>query len=398
MLDVEKIKQDFPILQRKINDNDFVYLDSASTSQKPKQVIEAVKSFYENNNSNIHRAVYKTAEESTEMYESAREKVRSFLNAKGYQIIFTKNCTEAINLVATGWASKNLKRDDLVTSTVMEHHSNIVPWQTLKHRGISLDFIDIDDNGNLQEKEPNSKLLTLTHSSNVLGTINDVKELTQKYHDNNSLVMVDAAQSAPHMKMDLKNMDCDFLTFSGHKMLAPTGVGVLAVKEEIAERMDPILFGSDMIKEVSLQGTKFADAPFKFETGTQNLSSVVGLSAAIDYINDVGMDNIEEHEKKLTEEALHQIGMIDGIKIFGQPKSRNGIISFNLEGTHSHDLATILNESGVAIRSGHHCTQPLMKRLGVTSVARASFYLYNTTENIEVLKEGIEKSKEVFKV
>lgn len=399
MFDVEKIRQDFPILKRKINGKPLVFLDSASTSQKPKQVIDAIKEFYENYNSNIHRSVYKTAEESTEKYEGTREKIKKFIGADDYQIIFTKNCTEAINLVANGWAMKNLSRGDCVNLSIMEHHSNLVPWQRLQSKGVSLNFWDIDDEGNLriEDLKKNTRIVSLTQISNVLGTINNVKEIAKICHENNSLLMVDGAQSVPHIKVNLKNIGCDFIAFSGHKMLGPTGIGVLAVKKEIADDMDPILFGSDMIREVNTHETTFADPPTKFETGTPNIEGVVGLSVAIDYLNKIGMEEIENHERKITEYAMEKINGIENVKVYG-PKIRGGIISFNFGDVHSHDLATVMNEDGIAIRSGHHCAQPLMKRFGVTSMSRASFYLYNTKQEIDFFIEALIRAKEVFKI
>lgn len=400
MLDVEKIKNDFPILKREINGRPLVYLDSASTSQKPSQVIEAIKNFYENHNSNVHRSVYTTAAEATEMYEGTREKIRKFLDAGDYEIIFTKNCTEAINIVADGWAMKNLGPGDRILSSVMEHHSNIVPWQRVTDYGMSLDFLDVDENGELevQPLEKGTKLISLTHASNVLGTINNAKEISKMCHDNGALLMLDAAQSVPHMRVSLKDLDCDFAAFSSHKMLGPTGVGVLAVKKNLAEEMGPLILGSDMIKEVTLEKTTFSSPPTKFESGTPNISGVVGLSAAIDYLSGLGMKNVESHEKEISKYALYRLSEVENVKIYGPKQNRSGIVSFNLGDVHSHDLATIMDEGGVAIRSGHHCAQPLMKKFGVSSMARASFYVYNGKEDIDVLIDGIKKSVEVFKL
>jgi len=399
-LNVEKIRKDFPILGRKINGRPLVFLDSASTSQKPRQVIDAVRGFYENSNANVHRSVYKISSEATDMYEGAREKTRRFIGADGYHIIFTKNCTEAINLVARGWADRNLRKGDSVLSSVMEHHSNIVPWQRLRDKGVSMDFLDINDEGKLMvgSLKKSTRLVSLTHISNVLGTINNARELCRISHENGSMFMLDGAQSVPHMKINLKEIGADFMAFSGHKMLGPTGVGVLAVKKEIADQMDPLLFGSDMIKEVTLEKTTFAEPPIKFETGTPNISGVVGLSAAMDYLSKVGMENVEKHENVLTKHAIEKLGDVDGMKLYGPRKARSGIVSFNLKGAHSHDIATVLDEFGIAVRSGHHCTQPLMRRLGTTSMARASFYLYNTKGEIDALVDGLQKSKDVLKL
>lgn len=396
----EKLKEDFPIFKRKVNGRPLVFLDSASTSQKPYQVIEAEKEFYENYNANVHRSIYKISAEATEKYESAREKIQKLIGAEDYHIIFTRSCTESINFVAGGWAAKNMRKGDVILSSVMEHHSNIVPWQNLTRNGISIKFLDVNDDGELKLNglDKNAKLISITHMSNVLGTINNVSELAKIANENGSLLMLDGAQSVPHMKINLGEIGCDFLAFSGHKMLGPTGTGILAVRKGVAENMNPILFGSDMIKEVTLGGTTFAEAPMKFETGTPNIAGFVGLSAAVDYLSKVGMDNIERHERELTQYAIEKLSDISGIKIYGPQSNRGGIISFNLGDAHSHDVATIMDEIGVAIRSGHHCAQPLMKRLGITATARASFYLYNTKSDIDILVEGLEKSREVLKL
>lgn len=400
MFDVEKIREDFPILKREVKGNPLIYLDSASTSQKPMQVIDAVSNFYEKYNANIHRSVYDMAEEATEEYEGTRDKIRKFLNAKDYEIIFTKNCTEAINIVATGWAMRNLKGGDSVTLSMMEHHSNIVPWQRLRSNGVALRFMDVDDDGKLKPEKikDGTKIVSLTHASNVLGTINDVQNISKECRENGSLFMVDGAQSVPHMEVDLGKIGCDFMAFSGHKMLGPTGIGVLAVRKNLTDEMDPILFGSDMIKEVTPFNTTFADSPSKFETGTPNIAGVVGMSAAIDYLSKLGMKNVENHERDLTKHALEKLSEIKRIKIFGPKENRGGVVSFNLGDIHSHDIATILNEKGIAIRSGHHCAQPLMKRFGVNSMSRASFYLYNTKDEVDSFVDSLGKAGGVFKI
>ncbi len=393
-LNVSKIKKDFPILKRKINGNKFIYLDSASTSQKPIQVINSIKNFYEKNNSNVHRSIYKTSEESTKMFELTRFKIKKFLDAEDYEIIFTKNCTEAINLVVNGWVKKNIPKGKILSS-VMEHHSNIVPWFSLKN---PIKFLDVNNYGELNFNiDNNIKMVSLTHVSNVLGTINNVKEISEKCYENGSYFMLDGAQSTPHMKISLKKINCDFFTFSGHKMLSPTGVGVLAVKKELTEKMNPILFGSDMIKEVNLENFTVADSPYKFEAGTPNIESVIGLSSAIDYLEKIGMRNIEKHTKKITKYAFEQLQKIKNIKIYG-PKKRIGLISFNLKNIHSHDVASIINEYGIAIRSGHHCAQPLMKRFNVSSMSRASFYLYNDEYDVDSLINSLNKVYGVFKL
>lgn len=399
-MDVSKIRQDFPIFGRKINGKRFVYLDSASTSQKPVQVIEAVKEFYENRNSNVHRSIYTTSEESTEAYEGTREKVKKFLGAKDYDIVFTRNCTESINLVSQGWAAKNMSEDDTILSSVMEHHSNIVPWQRLADQGMFLDFIGVDDEGRLADKkiEKSTKIVSLAHVSNVLGTVNDVTKLTKECHDAGSLIMIDGAQSVPHMKIELDKIGCDFLAFSGHKMLAPAGVGVLAIKKEVAPDMGPMTLGSDMIKEVRLEGTTFTDSPLKFEAGTPNIEGVIGLSAAIDYLEGIGMDKIQKHESELTEYALKRLSENERIRVYGPMNDRAGIVSFDVVGVHSHDVASIMNQEGVAIRSGHHCAQPLMRRFGVNSMNRASFYMHNGKDDVDAMIDGIGKVEEVFKL
>jgi cysteine desulfurase/selenocysteine lyase len=397
MLNPDKVKKDFPIFKRKVNGKPLTYLDSASTSQKPRQVIEAVTDFYETCNSNVHRSVYKTSEEATERFESAREKVRRFFHADGYHVVFTKNCTEAINLVARGWASKNMERGDRILSGVMEHHSNIVPWQTLD--GISTDFLDILHDGRLKRTEirPGTKLVSVCHASNVLGTINDVRGMAREAHESGALVMVDGAQSAPHMRVDLKKIGCDFFAFSGHKMMGPTGTGGLLVKEGVAEDMGPLMFGSDMIKEVSLERTTFAGAPARFETGTPDIAGVIGLSAAIGYLEKIGMDNVEKHERSLSDYMVRELGQVDGLRIYGPVQQRSGVFSFNLGDAHPHDVATVLDQEGVAVRSGHHCAQPLMKRLGVSSTVRASTYVYNGQSDIGRLAESLEKARKVLK-
>ncbi len=406
MSDVEKVRKDFPILNKKVNGKQLVYLDNAATTQKPKQVIDAIKEYYESYNSNVHRAIYKLGEEATEKYEKARENVRKFINARSSkEIIFVRNSTEAINLVMRSWAFNNLKKDDEVTSTIMEHHSNIVPWQFVRDTiGIKLNFIDIDENGFLKMNEyeklvsKNTKLITVTHASNMLGTINPVKEIGKIAHDNESLVLVDAAQSVPHMPVDVQDLDCDFLVFSGHKMLAPMGISVLYCKEEILENMQPFLYGGDMIKSVTLEKAAWNDLPLKFEAGTSNVEGAVGLNAAIDYLNKIGMENIRKHEIELTKYALNKLSEIKDLEIYGpkDAESKSGAISFNIKNIHSHDVAQILDEEGIAIRSGHHCTMPLHIRLGIESSARASFYIYNTKEEIDVFIEALKKVKTVL--
>ncbi|MEM5805262.1 MAG: cysteine desulfurase [Candidatus Aenigmatarchaeota archaeon] len=404
-MNVEKIREDFPILKRKINGKPLVYFDNAATSQKPKQVIEALKEFYEKHNANVFRGVHTLSEEATEKYEEARRKIAEFINAENEkEIIFTRSTTEAINLVLYGYAIHNLKAGDEIISTIMEHHSNIVPWQFLQERGVKLKFVDIDDKGNLKLHQynelitKNTKLITVTHVSNVLGTINPIDKIEKIAHDNGALYLVDGAQSVPHMDIDVQKINCDFLVFSGHKMLGPTGIGVLYAKKEILEKMKPFNYGSEMIKEVYLDRTIFADLPIRFEAGTPNIADAIALGVAVDYLKKIGMKNIAKHEGKLTQYALKKMKEIEEIKIFGEAKERAGVISFNLSDIHPHDLATILDDDAIAVRSGHHCAMPLMKRLGVVATARASFYLYNTKEEVDRFVNSLEKARKVFKL
>ncbi|MEM5809914.1 MAG: cysteine desulfurase [Candidatus Aenigmatarchaeota archaeon] len=404
-MNVEKIREDFPILKRKINGKLLVYFDNAATSQKPKQVIEALKEFYEKYNANVFRAVHTLCQEATEKYEEARRKIAEFINAEDEkEIIFTRSTTEAINLVLYGYALHNLKAGDEIISTIMEHHSNIVPWQFLQEKGVKLKFVDIDDKGNLKLHQynelitKNTKLITVTHVSNVLGTINPIDKIEKIAHDNGALYLVDGAQSVPHMDIDVQKINCDFLVFSGHKMLGPTGIGVLYAKKEILEKMKPFNYGSEMIKEVYLDRTIFADLPIRFEAGTPNIADAIALGVAVDYLKKIGMKNIAKHEGKLTQYALKKMKEIEEIKIFGEAKERAGVISFNLSDIHPHDLATILDDDAIAVRSGHHCAMPLMKRLGVVATARASFYLYNTKEEVDRFVNSLEKARKVFKL
>ena len=400
------IKKDFPVLQRKINGKKIIYLDNAATSQKPLQVIEAISHFYKTCNANVGRSIHTLAEEATEKFEEAREKVARFIGATfSREIIFTRNATEAINLVAYSFG-QTLKAGDEIISTVMEHHSNIVPWQFLKTRGVKLKFIDIDENGNLDLQQfkkllsKKTKLVCLTHVSNVLGTINPVEEICKLAHAAGSLVLVDGAQSAPHMPVNVKKLGCDFFVFSGHKMLGPTGIGVLWGRAEILEKLSPFLGGGDMIREVKLEETTFNELPWKFEAGTPNIEGAIALGAAIDYLEKIGMQKIREHEIEITKYALGKLSEISGVKISGPTHAaeRGGVVSFNLKGAHPHDVAQILDESGIAIRSGHACCQPLMKRLGIAAVCRASFYIYNSKEDVDALVAGIEKVKKVLRI
>ena len=407
MYNIKKIREDFPILSRKINGKPLIYFDNAATTQKPKQVLNALNNYYENHNANIHRGVHTLSEEASDMYDEAHKKVGKFINAKHpmQEIIFVRNATEGVNLVMYGWAMHNLQKGDEILSTVMEHHANIVTWQLLKEKGVVLKFADINENGtlnmdDLKEKITNkTKLVTIVHSSNVVGTINDVKQIGKIAHKHGALFLVDAAQSVPHMPVDVRKIDADFLVFSGHKMLAPMGTGALYGKKAILEKMHPFLAGGDMIREVKLEGSKWNDLPWKFEAGTPNVGGAVGLAAAINYLNKLGMKNIRKHEMELTKYAIDKISEIEGIKIYGptDPEIRGGLITFNLEGIHPHDVASLLDsEYGVAIRSGHHCAQPLTERLGTYATCRASFYIYNTKAEIDVLVKGLKKVKQIF--
>ncbi len=405
-LDVAKIREDFPILKRKINNRPLVFLDSASTSQKPMQVIEAIKNYYEQHNANPHRSIYTLCNEATQIYEKSRLKASKFIGAKSEkEIVFVRNTNEAMNILAYSYGMNNLKEGDEIVLTIMEHHANIVPWQMLQKNGVKLKFVDINEDGTLNLEKinesitKNTKIVSITHKSNVLGTVNPVKEIGKIAHDNGSLFVVDGAQSVPSMPIDVQDINCDFLAFSGHKMLAPMNIGVLYGKSEILEKTEPFMRGSDMIKEVDLKESVWNDSPWKFEAGTPNVEGAVGISAAIDYLAKIGLDNIQKHEDDLTGYAFDKMNQVKGVKFVcdGNSNPRNGIISFSMAGVHSHDIAYVLDEFAVAIRSGHMCAQPLLRKLGLQSVARASFYLYNTKEEIDILIEGLEKVRTVFK-
>jgi cysteine desulfurase/selenocysteine lyase len=409
-LDVSKIRQDFPILKRKINGNKtLVYLDNAATTQKPMSVINAICNYYMNYNSNIHRAVHQLAEEATLEYEKTREKVARFINARSSdEIIFTRNATEAINLISYSWARTNIRKDDKVVLTEIEHHSNIVPWQILSlEKGSVLEYVGIDDNGYLSMEDYKRhlqsnkvKLISVSHMSNVLGTIVPVNEIIKMAHDQSVPVLVDGAQSVPHMPVDVQDMDCDFMAFSAHKMLGPTGVGVLFVKREILNEMPPFIGGGDMIKEVHKNETKYNDLPYKFEGGTPNIADVIGFGAAIDYLNKIGMDKVREHEMDVTNYAIEAIAGVKGVSIYGPSNSnhRGGVVSFNIGDIHPHDLATIMNDHGIAIRSGHHCAQVLMERLDVAATSRTSFYIYNTKEEVDTFINALDQARRLFRI
>ncbi len=409
-LNVEKIREDFPILKRRLSGGKpLVYLDNAATTQKPLAVIDAIYDYYANYNSNIHRAVHQLAEEATLAFETTRKRVAEFINAKSTEeIIFTRNATEAINLVAYSWGRTNIKKDDKIVLTEIEHHSNIVPWQILAgEKNAKLEYIGVDDDGYLkmhQYKEylgsNKVKLVSVTQMSNVLGTIVPVNEIIKMSHEKGIPVLIDGAQSVPHMAVDVQKMDCDFMAFSAHKMLGPTGVGILYVKQDLLEKMPPFMGGGDMIKEVHKYETRYNDLPYKFEGGTPNIADVIGFSAAINYLNNIGMDKIREHEIELTKYAIEKITKVKGVTLYGphNTKDRGGVVSFNIGDIHPHDLATIMNDHGVAIRSGHHCAQVLMERLDVSATSRASFYIYNTKEEIDLFIDALEDARRLFKI
>jgi cysteine desulfurase/selenocysteine lyase len=406
MLNINEIRNDFPIFQREIRPGTaLVYLDSTATSQKPLAVIEAMNSYYRRSNANIHRGVHTLAEEATSMYEQARVKIAKFINApSAHQIIYTRNTTESINLVAYSWARANLNAGDLVILTEMEHHSNLVPWQILEsERGIELDFIPVTEEGLLDldaykallARSP--KLISFTHMSNVLGTINPAAEIIRLAHAAGAVTLVDAAQSVPHLNVDVQALDADFLAFSAHKMCGPTGIGILYGKMDLLEAMPPFLGGGDMIKEVKLRSFRPNTLPYKFEAGTPAIAEAVGLGAAVDYLSSLGMDAIAAHEHEITEYALERLEEVPGVKVFGPgAESKGGVAAFTLDGVHPHDVAQILDQDGIAVRAGHHCAQPLHEKFGLPATSRASFYLYNTKEEVDLLVNGIYKVKELF--
>ena len=403
-IDVDLIRKDFPILNREINGHRLIYLDNAATSQRPRQVTQAVCDFYTKHNANIHRGLHTLSEEATEMYEAAHRAVKEFINARTWEeIIFTRNTTEAINLVAYSLGLRRFKPGDEIIITMMEHHSNMVPWQMLKDLcGIKLHYIKLKPDGTLDLEHyrsllsPKTKLVAVAHVSNVLGVINPVKEIIKLAHEVGALVLIDAAQSVPHMKVDVQEIDCDFMAFSGHKMLGPTGIGVLYGKKELLEDMDPFLRGGDMIKQVKIEGVSWNDLPWKFEAGTSNIAGGIGLKAAIEYLQNIGMDCIFEHEKALAKYTINKLKEIEEVKLFG-PEERIGVISFVVKGISPDLVGIAMNEKGIAIRTGCHCAQPLHEFFGIRGTARASFYLYNTFEEadkfIERLEEIITRSK-----
>jgi cysteine desulfurase/selenocysteine lyase len=407
---LENLRKDFPILSRTVRDNKtLVYLDNASTTQKPNQVIDAITDYYRNHNANIHRAVYALAEEATELYEEARDKIAHFINIKNREeIIFVRGTTEAINLVAYAWGRINVKKDDIIVTTEYEHHSNIVPWQLLtQEKGAKLEYIGMDDKGELILEDLDKflatgkvKLVTFSLMSNVLGTITDAEKIVSKCKQAGVLTLIDGAQAVPHMPVNIEKLGCDFFAFSGHKMLGPTGIGILWVRKEVLQTMNPFHGGGDMIREVHKYETTWNDLPYKFEAGTPNIADVVGFGAAIDYLTKLGMDNIREHEIELTKYALEKLSQVKGLTIYGTKdiSKRGGVISFNFADVHPHDVAQIIDEEGIAIRSGHHCAQVLMERLNVAATSRASFYIYNTKEEVDALIASLNKVARIFKL
>jgi cysteine desulfurase / selenocysteine lyase len=400
--DAGKIRKDFPIFSKKVNGKRLVYLDNAATTQKPLQVIKAMDSYYREHNANVHRAIHQLSEEATALYEKAHKGAARFINASGMEeIIFTKNATEGLNLAAYSLTA-GLKKDDEIVISQMEHHSNLVPWQQMAlQRGLSLRYIPVAKTGELSIENiqktitKKTKIVAVAHVSNTLGTINDVQKISKIAHENGALCVVDGAQGVPHLPVDVRKLGVDLLSFSGHKMLGPTGIGVLYGKKDVLEKMPPFLMGGGMIREVGWEKTSWNDLPWKFEAGTPNVAEAVGLSAAIDYLEGIGMKNVEKREQELVNFTLKKLSSIKDVDSYG-PKKRAAVFSFNVKGVHAHDVSAILDSEGVAIRGGHHCTMPLMGILGVAGTSRASLSVYNTEEEIDALCAGIEKVKKVF--
>ena len=404
MFDIHKIREDFPILSRSIYGKPLVYLDNAATTQKPRVVVEAISDEYYNVNANVHRGVHYLSQQSTELHEEARRVVRDFINAESTnEIIFTRGTTESLNLIASSYSDAFMNAGDEVIVSVMEHHSNIVPWQIIAaKKGINIKVIPMTDSGELVLDDfenmltERTKLVSITHVSNVLGTVNPIDNIIKTAHEHDIPVLVDGAQSAPHITIDVQQMDCDFFAFSGHKMYGPTGIGVLYGKEKWLERMPPYQGGGEMIESVSFEKTVFEKLPFKFEAGTPDYVATNGLAKAIEYMKGIGMDNIMRHEQELTRYAMSEMGKIDGIRIFGNVPDKDAVVSFLVKDIHHLDMGTLLDRLGIAVRTGHHCAQPLMDRLGILGTVRASFALYNTKEEIDVLVEGIRRVSNMF--
>jgi cysteine desulfurase/selenocysteine lyase len=406
MLDVQAIRRDFPILGRQVHGKPLVYLDNAATTQKPRAVIDALVHYYEHQNANIHRAIHTLGEEATAAYEGTRAKVSRFINApRPENIVFTRSATEALNLMAYAWGRANVREGDEIVLSQMEHHSNMVPWQRLAQEvGAIVKYIGVTDEGTLDLNglddiiTDKTKLVSVTQVSNAFGTINPLSKIIAAAHRRGALAVVDGAQSVPHMPVDVQAMDCDFLAFSAHKMLGPTGVGVLYARHELLEAMEPFQSGGEMISRVRLEGATWNDVPWKFEAGTPNIADVIAFSAALDYLSALGMDNVRAHEQEITAYALGRLRQVEDLTIYGpqDASQRGGVVSFNYPDIHAHDVGTILDREGVAIRAGHHCAQPLMRRFDMAGTARASFYIYNTQEEVDVLVQGIEKARAFF--
>ena len=406
MISADKIRQDFPILFQEVNDEPLVYLDNAATTQKPKAVLDALKDYYEHENANVHRGVHTLAERATHSYEAAREKVRSFINAsETAEVLFTRGTTTSLNWVARSFGEQFIHEGDEILISYMEHHSNVIPWQQLaKKTGASLKYIELTEEGFLDMEKAkelinsNTKIVSIAHVSNVLGVINPVEELAQMIHEQGGILVVDGAQSTPHMAIDVQQIDCDFFAFSGHKMCGPTCIGVLYGKRKWLEQMEPVEFGGEMIDFVELYDSTWKELPWKFEAGTPNIAGAIALGHAIDYLEAIGMENIHHYEKELVAYVLPKLQQIEGLKIYGpqDPAKRTGVIAFNLDGLHPHDVATALDMEGVAVRAGHHCAQPLLKYLQVAATARASFYFYNTKQDADRLVDAILATKEFF--
>ena len=402
--DVEKIREDFPILHQEINGKPLVYLDNAATSQKPKSVIDTIEKYYRGYNSNIHRGVHTLSENATEAYESARIKVRDFINANSTkEIVFVRGATEAINLVAQSFGRNTLGSEDEIIITELEHHANIVPWQLLSQQtGAKLKYVPINDNGELVESEyqkllnEKTRIVAVGHISNALGTINPIENMINLAHEYGAKILIDGAQATSHTSVDVKKLDCDFYVFSGHKLFGPTGIGVLYGKEDLLEKMPPYQGGGDMIKMVTMKETQYNELPHKFEAGTPNISGVIGLGAAIDYVNKISLENIRNHEKQILDYANQMASEITELKFIGTAKNKTSILSFTLDGIHPHDVGTILNNEGIAIRTGHHCAMPVMEYFQIPATSRASFSFYNTHAEVDVLIEGINKCNKVF--
>ncbi|MFB6285589.1 MAG: cysteine desulfurase [Candidatus Bipolaricaulia bacterium] len=407
-IDPQTIRRDFPIFERTVHDKPLIYLDNAATTQRPQPVIDAVRHSYERQNANVHRAVHTLSYEASVAFENAHKKVARFVNADSWrEIVFTRNATEGLNLVAFAWGMANLNEGDEIVLTLMEHHSDIVPWQMLRdHKGVNLTFVDVDENGRLEMEEfkdalnENVKLVGLIQASNVLGTINPVADMVEMAHDVGAVAVVDAAQSAPHIPVDIQDLGCDFLAASGHKMLGPSGTGFLYGRRQLLEEMQPFLRGGDMIATVTTEGSTWNELPWKFEAGTPDVGGGIGLGEAADYLLELGLDNVYAHEQQLIEYALDKMLALDGVTVYGPHDSddRLAVISFNVDGVHPHDLASILDGQGIAVRSGHHCAQPLMARLGMDNTARASFYIYNDHDEVDRLIDGVRKAKQLFQV